>query len=300
MPQLWAGEIVRDYPVQKVTASTYVIVGPGGFPSVENQGFMNNPAWVITNHGVIVIDPGSSLQAGRMVMKRIKELTNKPVTHVFATHVHGDHWLGNHAISEVFPDAKIMGHPEMIKKAHDGEAERWLSLMSSLTNGFTDGTRAVIPETAVTDNQSLRIHGKTFQIYAPGQAHSGNDIMIKFVDESVLFTGDNVLNNRIARMDDATFGGNINACEVAIEIAAKHYVPGHGPVGGIEVPTNYRDYLKMLYQEVARLYEQGMESFEMKDQVVKKLAAYSEWINFKDEVGKHIGLALLEVEKNSF
>ncbi|MET0047937.1 MAG: hypothetical protein ABW066_09150, partial [Sedimenticola sp.] len=82
IPQLWAGEIIRDYPAQQVSDSTYVIIGPRGFPSVENQGFMNNPGWIITDQGVIVIDPGSSLQAGRMVMKRIRELTDKPVTHV--------------------------------------------------------------------------------------------------------------------------------------------------------------------------------------------------------------------------
>ncbi|MET0117001.1 MAG: MBL fold metallo-hydrolase [Sedimenticola sp.] len=300
IPQLWAGEIIRDYPAQQVSDSTYVIIGPRGFPSVENQGFMNNPGWIITDQGVIVIDPGSSLQAGRMVMKRIRELTDKPVTHVFSTHVHGDHWLGNHAITEIYPDAVIMAHPEMIRKAHEGEADRWISLMSSATEGFTDGTVAVIPEKEVGHSETVKIHGKTFRIYAPGKAHSGSDIMIEYVEESVVFTGDNVLYTRIARMDDGTFTGNIDACQVAIDIQAKHYIPGHGPAGGIEVPTSYKTYLETLYQEVARLYEQEMESFEMKEPVIEKLSAYQEWVNFSDEVGKHISLALLEVEANAF
>ncbi|OOZ35750.1 MBL fold metallo-hydrolase [Solemya velesiana gill symbiont] len=299
-PQLWAGEIIRDHPVQQIAESTYVIIGPRGFPSVENQGFMNNPAWVVTDKGVIVIDPGSSLQAGRMVMKRIRELTDKPVTHVFSTHIHGDHWLGNHAITELYPDAVIMGHPDMIKKAHDGEGEQWIQLMSSSTNGFTDGTIAVIPNTEVIDSQILKINGKTFRIYAPGKAHSGANIMIEYVEDSVVFTGDNVLYTRMARMDDATFQGNIDACQVALDINAKHYVPGHGPAGGTEVPATYKKYLETIYHEVARLYEEDLAAFEMKAPVVKKLAAYSEWINFEDEVGKHISLALLEVEENAF
>lgn len=298
--QLWAGDIIRDYPVQKIADSTYVIIGPRGYPSVENQGFMNNPGWIITDQGVIVIDPGSSLQAGRLVMKRIKELTDKPITHVFSTHVHGDHWLGNHAISELYPDAVFMGHPEMINKAHGSEADRWISLMSSATEGFTDGTVAVIPNTEVNDAEILKIHGKTFRIYAPGKAHSGNDIMIEYVEDSVVFTGDNILYTRIARMDDGTFLGNSDACQVTIDIGAKHYVPGHGPVGGIEVPTSFKNYLDTLYQEVSRLYEEDMEAFEMKEHVVKKLADYKEWVNFEDEVGKHISLALLEVEQNAF
>ncbi|MES9846487.1 MAG: MBL fold metallo-hydrolase [Candidatus Sedimenticola sp. PURPLELP] len=300
IPQAWSGEIIRDYPVQKISDSTYVIEGPRGFPSVENQGFMNNPAWIIADQGVIVVDPGSSLQAGRMVMKRIRELTDKPVTHVFSTHVHGDHWLGNHAITELYPDAVIMGHPEMIIKAREGEGERWVELMSSSTNGFTDGTVAVIPNTEVTDSETLKINGKTFRIYAPGKAHSGTDVMIEYVEDSVVFTGDNVLHTRIARMDDATFKGNINACKVAMDIQAKHYVPGHGPVGGVDVPAGYKTYLETLYHEVERLYEDDLEAFEMKEPVVQKLAAYSQWVNFEDEVGKHISLALLEVEESAF
>ena len=298
--QIVAGDIVRDYPVQKIADSTYVIIGPKGFPSVENQGFMNNPGWVITDQGVIVIDPGSSLQAGRMVMKRIRELTDKPVTHVFSTHIHGDHWLGNHGITELYPDAVIMGHPEMIRMAKEGEAETWVNLMSNATKGFTDGTIAVIPNKEVVDSDTLKINGKTFRIYAPGKAHSGTDIMIEYVEDSVVFTGDNVLYTRIARMDDGTFAGNINACQVAIDINAKHYIPGHGPAGSIEVPQSYKTYLETLYQEVARLYEEDMESFEMKEPVVEKLSAYKDWDNFLDEVGKHISLALLEAEENAF
>lgn len=295
-----AGEIVRDHPVERVGQSTYVIVGPLGYPSVENQGFMNNPAWIVTDAGVIVIDPGSSLQAGRMVMKRIRETTDRPVTHVFITHVHGDHWLGNHGITEIYPDAVIMAHPEMIRKARDGEGAHWVSLMSAATEGFTDGTEAVIPREAVDDSETLEIHGKTFRVHAPGKAHSGTDIMIEYVDESVLFTGDNVLYKRIARMDDGTFSGNIDACQLAIDIGARHYVPGHGPVGGIEVPTSFLAYLQTLYGEVERLYEEGLQAFEMKETVVAKLAAYRDWVNFEDEVGRHVSLAVLEAEQNAF
>ena len=120
----------------------YVIHGPQGVPSVENQSFMNNPAWVITADGVVVIDPGSSVQAGRMVVAQLRKTTKKPVTHVFNTHVHGDHWLGNQAILEVWPKATIIGHPDMIKQAKNGADAFWIKLMSDMTKGFTDGTRA--------------------------------------------------------------------------------------------------------------------------------------------------------------
>lgn len=295
-----AGDIVRDYPVQRVTDSVYMIEGPKGYPSVENQGFMNNPAFVVTGQGVILIDPGSSVQAGRMVLKQIRGVTDLPVTHVFNTHVHGDHWLGNQAIRDLFPEAVLIGHPEMIREANAGTGERWVASMARNTEGFTQGTVAVVPETPAVDAQTLTLNGRVFRIYAPGKAHSGNDIMIELVDESVVFTGDNVLNQRIARMDDATFAGNINACQVAIDIGAKHYIPGHGPVGDAAMVANFRNYLETLYTQVARLYEEGLEAFEMKEQVMAALAPYNDWVNFHDEVGRHVSLAVLEVERNAF
>jgi glyoxylase-like metal-dependent hydrolase (beta-lactamase superfamily II) len=297
---LSAGEIIRDYPAEKISATTYVIHGPLGYPSVENQGFMNNPAFIVTDAGVVVIDPGSSVQAGRMVLKQIRQVTDKPVTHVFDTHVHGDHWLGNQAITDSFPDAVLIGHPAMIKRARDGEAQRWVSLMANATDNFTLGTEAVLPNKAVNEADSLSINGITFRIYAPGEAHSGTDIMIEYVEDSVLFTGDNVLHTRIARMDDGTFLGNSNACQVAIDIGAKYYVPGHGPTGDIGVPMGYKQYLDTLYAAATRYYDEGLSDFEMKASIIKMLEPYHEWVNFHDEVGKHISLAVLEVERRAF
>lgn len=98
-------DVVRPYAPQKVHANVYVIDGPQGVPSVENRSFMNNLAWIVTADGVVLIDPGSSVQVGRMVVAQLKKATKKPVTHVFNTYVLGDHWLGNQAVLETRPNA---------------------------------------------------------------------------------------------------------------------------------------------------------------------------------------------------
>ena len=203
---------ITGYPAQKIAAHTYVIHGPLGYPTVENKGFMNNPGFIVTDSGVVVIDPGSSTLSGQMVLSQIRKITNKPVTHVLSTHIHGDHWLGNQAFSEAYPKAVLMAHPKMIKQAKGGEAESWLKTMASLTKGITKDTKAIIPDKAINDRYQFKTGGMTFKIFAPDKAHSGTDVMIQVVEDSVVFLGDNVLNGRIARMDDATFRGSINAC----------------------------------------------------------------------------------------
>jgi glyoxylase-like metal-dependent hydrolase (beta-lactamase superfamily II) len=298
--QLFNGrDMVRDYPADKIAAHTYVIHGPREFASVANQGFMNNPAFIVTGDGVVVIDPGSSLQTGRMVMKQLRTVTDKPVTHVLNTHVHGDHWTGNQAVLEAYPKAVLMAHPEMIERVR-GVAEEWVNLLDRLTNGFTAGTQAVFPTVAIGDGEELKTGGLTFRVHAPPDAHSHTDIMIQVVEDSVVFGGDNFLVKRLPRLDDATFKGNIEACRVAASLNARRYVPGHGPTGGVEIVKAYETYLTTLYAEVKKHYDAGKSDFEMKDAVVATLKPYTDWVYFDDVIGRHISLAFLEIERTSF
>ena len=291
----FAGEL-RDYAPTRVAPHTWVIHGPLGDPSVANQGFMNNPAFIVTRDGVVVVDPGSSVQAGRMVLRQIRQLTGKPVTHVLNTHVHGDHWFGNEAIHAVFPQAKIMAHPEMIRVAHDGAAARWLDIMDRLTEGFTRETRAVIPPVPLGESQKFTAGGIEFRIHAPEKAHSGTDIMIEIVSEGVLFLGDNVMNGRFGQMNDGTFHGNIAACDRALTSDAKIFVPGHGKTGGSQIVAAYRDYLATLLETVKRELDAGKQDYEMKDTVKARLAAYTGWEGFDLHFGRHISVAVLELE----
>jgi glyoxylase-like metal-dependent hydrolase (beta-lactamase superfamily II) len=287
---------LRDHEAVRVAPNTWVIHGPLGDPAPENQGFMSNVAFVVTQSGVVVIDPGSSMQAGRMVLRQIRKVTDKPVTHVLVTHVHGDHWFGNHAIHDAFPGTQIMAHPTMIEAAHKGEAKRWLELMDRLTQGFTRGTRAIIPTVPVIEDQSIAVGGITFRILAPPKAHSGTDIMIHAVEEGIVFLGDNVMNGRLGGMGDGTFRGNIAACDRALAVPAKIFVPGHGQTGGPDVVSTYRDYLTILFETAKAEYDQGKQDYEMKETIRAKLSRFSNWVGFDLNFGRHISVAVLEIE----
>ena len=289
-------DAVKLHAAKMIAPDTWVIIGPLGEPSVQNQGFMNNPGWIIAGDQVVVIDPGSSVQAGRMVVTAIRKTTKLPVTTVYNTHVHGDHWLGNQAILEAWPKAVLIGHPDMIAKAQAGEAASWVSLMSRLTRGYTDGTRAEIPTLATYDGMTATIGTREFKVHSSSDAHSKTDIMIE-VDNGTLFTGDNVLSGRVARMDDGSFAGNIKAIDRALALQPKVVVPGHGKSGGPEVLKAQRDYFQTLYDAVRVEYDAGKSDFEMKPGVARKLAAFKKWNGFEEALGRQISLAILEIEQ---
>ncbi|MEA3413339.1 MAG: MBL fold metallo-hydrolase [Pseudomonadota bacterium] len=295
-----AGAAKQDYEAKEVGDGVYVVHGPTEYPNPQNRGFMNNPAFVVTDEGVVVVDPGSGLWVGEMVLEKIAAVTDKPVVAVFNTHVHGDHWLGNHAIRDKYPKAKIYGHPRMIERVGEGAGDEWVSSLERLTEGATKGTKVVAPDNAIDNAQSVTVGGATFEILHTGKSHTDNDIMIHLQPANILFLGDNVGYHRILRLDDGSFPGNIEAIDVALERGATTYVPGHGPTGGTEVPQAYRDYLNTLYEQVKVYYDEGLSDFEIKPEVLPKLMAWQTWSGFDDELGKHISLGYLEIEAAEF
>ena len=296
----FADSPVDGYKAEKVAAHTWVIHGPRAMPNPQNRGFMNNPAFVITDKSVVVIDPGSSRQVGEGVLAQIREITDKPVTHVFDSHVHGDHWLGNQAFRAAYPKVKLYAHPAMIEQARAGEAESWVQLMETLTGGATKGTEAVIPDHVLTDNEEIRVDDMTIRVHLGDWAHTKTDAMFEVVEDKVLFTGDTVTNQRMPRMDDGSFRGSIKIIDAAQQYPVDVVVPGHGPTGGKELLTHYRKYLNTVYTEAAKYMDEGLEPYEMKEKIAPDVAAFSNWSGFDEEFGKHVSLAVLEAEQAGF
>ncbi len=288
--------IMDKFDAIKIAQHTWGVFGPLTAPNLDNKGFMNNPVFVITNSSVVVIDPGSSVHVGRALLEKIREKTDKPVTHIFNSHVHGDHWLGNQAFFEVYPDVKIYAHPEMIAEAKDGEGQRWVDLMDTFTEGATAGTVTTYPTIALENNQDIKIDNITVKAHLNKLAHTKTDAMYQIIEDKVLITDDNAFNNRMPRLDDGSFAGNIKAMDAGLALDIDVVVPGHGASGGKEVLSNFRKFLYTVYDTSKTLLDEDMESFEMKPIIVEKLEKYQKWVGFKGAIGKLISVAVLEAE----
>ncbi|MEK6771111.1 MAG: MBL fold metallo-hydrolase [Pseudomonadota bacterium] len=291
--------IKKDYPVTKIAERIYVIYGPYELPNKQNQGFRNNPAFVVTSAGVIVIDPGSGKNVGEMVLKKIRAITDKPVVAVFDTHSHSDHWPGNDAIKRAYPKVVIYGHPNMKAALADGVGERLVKDMDRETQGETAGTVAVGPDKAVNHGEVIKIGDRQFRIHHFGSTHTDNDILIEVVEDKVLFVGDIV---RVKALDirRGSFKANIAAIEKVLSLPVKIFVPGHGSAGGREILDTYNGFLRKLYATVQKLYKLGISDSEMKPKVIEALKEYRNWADFDTLIGRHVSQAYLEVEKELF
>lgn len=298
---VWANkapEIKTAYPADKIADDVYVVHGPLETPNPGNQGFMNNPGFLITDAGVIVVDPGGSVQTGEMVVKTIAGITDKPIIAVFDTHVHGDHWLGNHGIKNHFPDVKIYAHPNMIENVSKGAGDEWMTMAMRMTEGAVAGTEIVNATIPVDDGDSIKIGGLTFNIYHNGPAHTFTDIMIHVPEKRVMFLGDNASVNRLVR-NEGSVKGNIAALDNAIETQTDMFVPGHGP-SSKDSAEIYANYLKFMYKKVREKYDEGMNNFEIKPAIIASLKPWQNWGDFDRLSGKHIHSIYLEIENDEF
>ena len=290
-----------DYPIKQVTDKIQVIFGPMDLPDSNNRGYRNNVIIVTTSKGLVLMDPGGSAWAGEMVAKTVKSMSAQSVVAVFNSHAHGDHWLGNEGIKRHFPDAVIYGHPKMKARLEGNDGATWLETINRLTDNLADGKQVVAPDRIVNDGDVITVGDTEFNIIHTGSAHTDNDIMIEIVGEDALLTGDVVRDHFLGLMEeDASFKGNIEAIDRILDLNSKFYIPGHGKVGDAEMPSSYRAYLKSLRDMVAELFDEGVESYEMKPRIVEALNDYRDWSQFDLRLGGHISRAYLEVEQEEF
>ncbi len=299
--QAWEIPTIGQFQFDSIAPSVYVMHGPNEEPSAANQGFMNNPGLIVSDNGVIIIDPGSSYLVGKQVLAEIRKITDKPILAVFNTHIHCDHWLGNHAINEAFPDATIYAHPNMKAQAEE-VGLNWLDLMARLTEGLSVDTKLVTPGATLDDNAAIEIDGQQFRIHAMVPAHTNTDIMIEHVNSKTAFLGDNCFRDRFGQFDGSSgMTGNIEALQNILKLNIQQFVPGHGLSGSAgEVVQPYLGYLKIVEEVVTDGFEAELEGYEIKQANLSRFDHYQNWHGFSDYLGKHIDKMYLEVEEKAW
>lgn len=285
---------------KKIGPHTYVIEhGPHDEAPKVSHGFHNNPGFVVTDAGVVVIDTGSSYEIGKMILRKIASVTPKPITHIFTTHFHGDHWFANQALVEAYPDVRTIAHPKLITLLKSGEDKFWLDVFSKRLGDDFAGTKAVIPNTPA-ENKEYKIGGITFQLTLFDKAHTATDLMVNVVEERVLFTGDIINNEHFSFMGHGNFKGAYEATQKALAMKPRHVVVGHGRSGKINLVKEFAEIYQKLRSEVGKYYEQGLMAYEMKPKVVIAFDKYKHWNSFDRRIGEYVSQVRTELEDEAF
>lgn len=241
---------------EQVSKSAWFVQGLSALGSPENQNFISNAGFVVTQDGVVVIDALGSPALAKRLLSEIAKITSKPVTHVILTHYHADHVYG----LQVFKDAgaKIIAHRAGREYLTSNTAALRLEASRDDLAPWIDKNTRLVPADEWIDGPSDRtIGGMRFWLRVVGPAHTPEDLAVYLPDEKVLFVGDLVFRNRIPFVGEANSGQWIKSLDVLLGFDAAAVVPGHGPLSlqpraDMELTRNYLVYLRKHMGKAAR------------------------------------------------
>jgi glyoxylase-like metal-dependent hydrolase (beta-lactamase superfamily II) len=298
------GPPVPDIAPRQLSEHVWMIWSRDGFPTPENQGMMCNVTFAITRKGVVMLDPGGSLQIGEMVIRQIRTLTDRPVVAVFNSHYHGDHWLANHAFVDAYgTDLPIHAHPHTAREIAGIQGSLWKGLLEKWTNQATAGTRIVAPNRMVAHGDEFDFGDVTIRVHHYGVAHTPGDICLQVVEDDLTYVGDVAMDRRIANMDDGSYLGTFRTYD-ALEASTRAtiWVPGHGHAGPGVLDWN-RELFAGIWENCLRAIEDGLPMAAARDLVLadpRVAGKATETAGFDANIGKYVSLAYLEAEKEAF
>ena len=266
----------------KLKEGIYAFIGAD---SATNSGF------VVTDKGVVVIDTQGPKELSLLLKNKIREITDKPVTHVINTHFHGDHTFGN----QYFKDAKeIISHENTRRnliekrKSHEEQFKRFFGEKS------LEGFELTLPNKIFTSTLSMRVGKKSFELVYLGTGHTDGDIIVYLPTERVIFAGDLLYTGRLPWVQD----GNIKNWQDVLKkiewFEADTYVPGHGMVADKKKLKEFMEYLDDLTNEVAKFKKQGMDIEGVMKNI--SLPKYKNWIKYNDWLGLNAKKVYAEID----
>lgn len=254
---------------EQVSKSSWFVQGLSALGTPENQNFISNAGFVVTENGVVVIDALGSPALATRLMEEIRKLTPKPVTHVIVTHYHADHIYGLQTFQQA--GAKIIAHTAGREYLTSQTAAlRLEASRTDLAPWIDKNTQILSADEWISGPSERTIGGVRLVLLPVGPAHTAEDMAVYLPEEKVLFAGDLVFRNRIPYVGEANSDHWIQALDALLRFDAVAVVPGHGPLShepraDMELTRNYLAFLRKHMGKAARDMTRFDEAYRSTD-----------------------------------
>ncbi|TNF96043.1 MAG: MBL fold metallo-hydrolase [Gammaproteobacteria bacterium] len=268
---------VEMNPVQ-VSEHAWYVQGVAGI-ATDNAGFVSNAGFVVTDGGVVVFDALGTPSLAWLLMKKIRQITDKPIVKVVVSHYHADHILGLQVFKE--QGAEIIA-PEGAYKYLESEyaRERLEERRFSLDPWVNGDTHLVAPDKILPEGESFRVGGIDFTVNVVGGAHSDGDLTMYVENDRVLFSGDIIFEGRIPFLGDSNTRHWLETLEKMQTDELAMLIPGHGPAKEnpshtINLTREYLAYMRKVMGEAVEDLVEFNEAYKNADwSVFKNLPAF--------------------------
>jgi cyclase len=214
-----------------------------------------NNGWIMFEDYVLVID--ANFPAGaKLIISKIRALTDKPIRFAFDTHHHGDHAYGNQIYVENggVPVAHT-GVIEEMKRYETGyygnQPGRWEAAAKDRADLKTTGLK---PPSVLFSKDLIFDDGKhRVELMHLGVAHTHGDAVAWLPKERILFTGDVCVNGPYNFVGDGDVGQWVGTLEAARKLGARIICTGHGPRSVATVLDDQQAFFKELREQVGTM-----------------------------------------------
>jgi glyoxylase-like metal-dependent hydrolase (beta-lactamase superfamily II) len=148
-----------------------------------------NTGIVVGDDGVMVIDTQATPVMAQDVLRRIREVTDKPVKYVVMTHYHAVRVLGASAYGAPVIIAS-RGTYELIQERGEHDWKSEVGRFPRLFRAAESIPGLTWPNVIFDDHVTIRMGRREVRIMHLGRGHSKGDSVVWLPDERVLFSGD--------------------------------------------------------------------------------------------------------------
>jgi len=214
-----------------------------------------NNGWILFEDYVLVID--ANFPAGaRLIISKIRSLTDKPIRFAFDTHHHGDHAYGNQVYVE--NGAVPVAHTGVIEEMkryetayYDDKPGRWEAAAKERADLRTTKLK---PPSVLFSKDLIFDDGKhRVELMHLGVAHTHGDAVAWLPKERILFTGDVCVNGPYNYVGDGDVGKWVVTLDAARKLGAEIVCTGHGPRSVATVLDDQQTFFKALREHVGAL-----------------------------------------------
>jgi glyoxylase-like metal-dependent hydrolase (beta-lactamase superfamily II) len=252
----------------QLTDNCYALIGPTTNRNPQNLGNNANFGVIVTDEGVVLIDPGATYKGARMIHDAVRAITDKEVTLVVNTGGQDHRWLGNGYFKSL--GAHIIANEKAVADQRERLQDQFYGLGNLVGSDGLEGTEAVYADETFADKKVLELGGTRIEIHHAGHAHTPGDSFVWLPEQKIVFSGDIVYTDRMLGIGrQSAHRSWIAAFEAMAATDPKIVVGGHGRPADLEKATrDSYDYLVFLREAVRAFIEEGhgMEEIGMIDQ----------------------------------
>lgn len=265
----------------KISTHSYYVQGMSGAASAENQGFMSNAGFVVTDAGVIVFDALGTPALANKLVAAIAKITTQPIKRVIISHYHADHIYGLQVFKAL--GAEIWAHTAGQEYVGSDEAQLRLAQRREILLPWIDEKTQVLPaDKWLSGDSNFEMGGLHFELRHVGPAHSSEDMAMYVKEDGVLYSGDLVFKGRVPFVGNADSRMWLEALDKLIAFNPKFMIPGHGaasgtPVADLKLTRDYLNYVRLAMGRAVKEFVPFDEAYAQTDwSQFSKLPAFLE------------------------